>query len=83
MGTSTSKGLGKGKGVEPIRKDQAKVPLGSLMFGEVERRLDVLLFRACFAPSAYAAKMMVVNGQVTVNGVKVGLYIILLGRADS
>ena len=63
--------MNKGKGVEERQKNTAKVPLGSLMFGEVERRLDVLVFRACFAPSAYAAKMLVVNGQVTLNGVKV------------
>lgn len=72
VGSSNAGKLSKGKGVE---EKQAKVPLGSLMFGQVERRLDVLVFRACFAPSAYAAKMLVVNGHVTLNGVKVSLSV--------
>ncbi|KAJ6465130.1 hypothetical protein DFH09DRAFT_1225659 [Mycena vulgaris] len=43
-------------------------PIGSLMFAEVERRLDVLIFRACFAHSVYDARRLVVHGKVLLNG---------------
>ena len=39
-----------------------------MMFLDVERRLDVLVFRACLASSVYQAKEFVVNGHVKVNG---------------
>lgn len=47
------------------------VPLASLMFAEVEKRLDTVVFRCCFADSVYRARMMVVHGKVRVNGTKV------------
>lgn len=46
-------------------------PVGSLMFSEVERRIDVVIFRACLAHSVYDARRMVVHGQVLLNGKKV------------
>ena len=46
-------------------------PVGSLMFTEVERRIDVLIFRACFAPSVYEARRLVIHGSVLLNGKKV------------
>lgn len=52
----------------------AQTPLGSLMFIEVERRLDTFIFRCCFAPSVYQARQMVIHGKVLVNGYKVGQY---------
>jgi ribosomal protein S4 len=45
-----------------------RVPVGTMMFAEVERRLDVLVFRACFATSVWQAKSMVVHGKVKLNG---------------
>ena len=48
-------------------------PVGSLMFMEVERRIDVVIFRACLAPSVYEARRMVVHGSVLLNGKKVRL----------
>ncbi|KAH9830214.1 uncharacterized protein C8Q71DRAFT_862785 [Rhodofomes roseus] len=45
-------------------------PVGSLMFIEVERRIDVLIFRSCFAQSVYEARRMVVHGDVMLNGKK-------------
>ncbi|KAL7748428.1 hypothetical protein RI367_006120 [Sorochytrium milnesiophthora] len=45
-------------------------PMQTLTFAEVERRLDVVLFRSCFAPSVYAARQMVSSGKVTLNGQK-------------
>jgi ribosomal protein S4 len=52
-------------------KKAASAPVGSLMFMEVERRIDVFLFRSCFATSAYQARQLVVHGKVTLNGEKV------------
>jgi len=46
-------------------------PVGSLMFAEVERRIDVFLFRACFAHSVYEARRLVVHGYVKLNGKQV------------
>lgn len=48
-------------------------PVGSLMFSEVERRIDVVIFRACLAHSVYDARRMVVHGKVLLNGKKVRL----------
>ncbi|GAA5828878.1 hypothetical protein JCM11251_005905 [Rhodosporidiobolus azoricus] len=47
---------------------QARVPLASLMFAEVEKRLDTVVFRCCFADSVYKARAMVLHGKVTLNG---------------
>jgi hypothetical protein len=49
----------------------ALAPVGSLMFGEVERRIDVLIFRANLAHSVYEARRLVIHGDVKLNGVKV------------
>ncbi|SGY23998.1 BQ5605_C019g09001 [Microbotryum silenes-dioicae] len=51
-------------------KTLERVPLASLMFAEIEKRLDTVVFRCCFAHSVYKARMMVVHGKVSVNGVK-------------
>ncbi len=50
---------------------QALAPVGSLMFTEVERRIDVFIFRCCFAHSVYEARRMVIHGNVLLNGKKV------------
>ncbi|GAA5895993.1 hypothetical protein JCM6882_005581 [Rhodosporidiobolus microsporus] len=52
-------------------KEEARVPLASLMFAEVEKRLDTVVFRCCFADSIYKARAMVIHGKVTLNGRKV------------
>lgn len=61
---------GKGKGAAA---EGSKVPLASMMFAEVEKRLDTVVFRCCFADSIYRARMMVVHGKVKLNGRKVSL----------
>ena len=43
-------------------------PITMLMMREVERRLDVVVFRCCFAHSASHARMLVLHGKVSVNG---------------
>jgi ribosomal protein S4 len=46
-------------------------PVGSLMVSEVERRIDVFIFRCCFAHSVYEARRLVIHGDVLLNGKKV------------
>ena len=53
-------------------------PVGSLMFSEVERRIDVFLFRACFAHSVYEARRLVIHGNVMLNGKKVYFCCLLM-----
>ncbi|KAF9004588.1 hypothetical protein BDQ17DRAFT_1354294 [Cyathus striatus] len=48
--------------------NRGMAPVGSLMFSEVERRLDVFVFRCCFAHSVYEARRLVIQGHVSVNG---------------
>lgn len=56
-----------------LEEDRAKglAPVGSLMFSEIERRIDVVIFRACMATSVYEARRLVVHGDVLLNGKKV------------
>ncbi|OBZ77452.1 37S ribosomal protein S4-like protein [Grifola frondosa] len=55
-----------------LEAEQTKglAPVGSMMFMEVERRVDVFIFRACFAHSVYEARRMVIHGDVLLNGRK-------------
>ena len=55
------------------KEEDAKglAPVGSLMFTEIERRIDVIIFRACLAHSVYEARRLVVHGDVLLNGKKV------------
>jgi len=55
---------------EEIEK-KGMAPVGSLMMAEVERRIDVFLFRCCFAHSVYEARRLVIHGDVMLNGKKV------------
>lgn len=50
------------------KERESRTPIGTMMFREVERRLDVLVFRACFATSVWQARQMVVHRKVRVNG---------------
>ncbi|KAJ6551428.1 hypothetical protein B0H19DRAFT_1157605 [Mycena capillaripes] len=53
---------------EKEEENKGLAPIGSLMFAEVERRLDVLIFRSCFAHSIYEARRLVIHGNVLLNG---------------
>lgn len=55
------------------KEEEGSAPVGTMMFSEVERRLDVLVFRSCFASSVWQAKAFVVGGKVKLNGVVVSL----------
>lgn len=61
------------KEAKRLESERAKglAPVGSLMFREVERRIDVLVFRSCLAHSVYEARRLVVHGDVLLNGKKV------------
>lgn len=48
--------------------DLASAPVGSLMFLEVEKRIDTIVFRACLATSVYQARHLVLAGKVKLNG---------------
>lgn len=43
-------------------------PVTSLMFTELERRIDHLVFRCCLASSIYEARRFVIQGHVKLNG---------------
>ena len=58
------------------------VPMGSLMYGTVERRLDVCVHRACFAESVYTARRMVLGGNVKLNGQIVSCALRRAGQWD-
>jgi ribosomal protein S4 len=54
------------------KKDKDHLPpIQSIMFGELERRVDVVVFRSHFAKSIWQARQMVVQGKVMINGKKV------------
>lgn len=59
------------KGVEISGEE--KMPIASLFLRDVERRLDVIVHRCCYARSAREGRAMVVQGKVKLNGVKVRL----------
>ena len=46
-------------------------PIQTLMYAELERRVDVVLFRSHFCDSIFSARKAVSSGHVMVNGVKV------------
>ncbi|KAL4399332.1 mitochondrial small ribosomal subunit protein [Malassezia pachydermatis] len=48
--------------------DTPTPPVKSLFVRDVERRIDTVVFRCCFAHSVYYARSMVLHGKVTING---------------
>ena len=63
--------------MEEEMEKKGMAPVGSLMFVEVERRLDVFLFRCCFVHSVYEARRLIIHGYVKLNGVKVGVLVLV------
>ncbi len=72
--------LDKERKAKEKQEQLARSPVGSLMFVEVERRMDTVLFRSCFAESVYKARQMILHGRVKLNGVKVSLVVCVLIR---
>ena len=44
------------------------VPYHTLLFSEIERRLDSVLYRSCLVPSVYDARTHIYQGHVRVEG---------------
>jgi ribosomal protein S4 len=57
-------------------EEKGMAPVGSLMFAEVERRIDVFIFRCCFVHSVYEARRLVIHGDVYLNGKKVRVFVV-------
>lgn len=55
---------------QKVVEEMDQMPTASLFMRDVERRLDVVVFRSCFARSAYESRAMVIQGKVKLNGVK-------------
>ncbi|KAI8967104.1 hypothetical protein BDF20DRAFT_251531 [Mycotypha africana] len=55
---------------QPKEVNKRHPPAATLMYGELERRLDFVVFRSNFCPSIYAARQLCVHGKVLVNGKK-------------
>ncbi|EGN94389.1 hypothetical protein SERLA73DRAFT_163002 [Serpula lacrymans var. lacrymans S7.3] len=62
--------LEKQKKLQEEEERKGLAPVGSLMLTEVERRIDVFMFRCCFAHSVYEARRLVIHGYVLLNGKK-------------
>ncbi|KIJ09111.1 hypothetical protein PAXINDRAFT_172615 [Paxillus involutus ATCC 200175] len=62
--------LGRAERRKKEEDEKGLAPVGSLMVAEVERRIDVFIFRCCFAHSVYDARRMVIHGHVMLNGKK-------------
>lgn len=60
-------------------EEKGLAPVGSLMFSEVERRIDTIVFRSCFAHSIYEARRLIIHGDVKLNGKKVCLGSFIIG----
>ena len=53
---------------EVASHEQPVPPVSNLFLRDIERRLDVVVFRCCFARSAYHGRMLVLHGKVSING---------------
>lgn len=65
---SANKQDGLSKWNKQSNKPSESTPVTSLMFIELERRLDHLLFRSCMASSIYQARSFITQGHVKLNG---------------
>jgi small subunit ribosomal protein S4 len=55
---------------------------GEQMIGLLERRLDLVVFRAKFVPTPFAARQIVNHGHVSVNGKRVNIASYLVKEGD-
>ncbi|MEA3062521.1 MAG: small subunit ribosomal protein, partial [Sphingomonadales bacterium] len=53
-----------------IEADRMKGDTSQNLIGLLERRLDMIVYRAKFAPTIWAARQLVSHGHIRVNGVK-------------
>ncbi len=52
------------------KRSRIKGDTGQNLIGLLERRLDMIVYRAKFAPTIFAARQIVSHGHIMVNGVK-------------
>ncbi|KAM0791307.1 hypothetical protein ACM66B_005779 [Microbotryomycetes sp. NB124-2] len=69
-------------GQQDVATTSQRVPLASMMFSQLERRIDTVVFRCCFAHSVYRARQMVIHGKVKLNGRRVTDANIMLNPGD-
>jgi small subunit ribosomal protein S4 len=60
----------KGKLSDYVEATRMKGDASQNLIGLLERRLDMVVFRAKFAPTIWAARQLVSHGHIRVNGVK-------------
>ena len=58
-------------GIKQVSRRTKRVPYMNMVYHQLERRLDVAIWRALFASSTKQARQFCVHGGVTVNGRKV------------
>ncbi|RGB34732.1 hypothetical protein C1646_624208 [Rhizophagus diaphanus] len=56
-----------------VQKEEQHPPVSVLTYASLERRLDFIVFRSCFASSIWAARQIIIHGKVSVNGKKVSV----------
>ncbi|WVQ71900.1 hypothetical protein IAR50_001442 [Cryptococcus sp. DSM 104548] len=64
------------------KAEDSRAPIGTMLFADVERRLDVAIFRACFAQNVWEGRRYVVQGHVKLNGQVVRNPNVLLNPGD-
>ncbi|GBB90477.1 hypothetical protein RclHR1_17460004 [Rhizophagus clarus] len=55
------------------QKEEKHPSVSVLTYASLERRLDFIVFRSCFASSIWAARQIIIHGKVNVNGKKVSV----------
>lgn len=62
--------------------DRMKGDTGQNLIGLLERRLDAVIYRACFVPTVFAARQFVSHKHVTVNGKIINIPSYLVKEGD-
>ncbi|PWN37511.1 alpha-L RNA-binding motif-containing protein [Meira miltonrushii] len=62
--------------------EQERLPVITLFLRDVERRLDTVVHRCCFARSAREARALIVHGKVKLNGIQTTVAGTLLNPGD-
>ena len=62
---------GRGSGRDHLRRKVRPVPYMNMIYHQLERRLDVAVWRALFVSSVKQGRQFILHGSVKVNGRKV------------
>ena len=66
---------GRGSGRDELREKPRAVPYMNMIYHQLERRLDVAVWRALFVSSVKQGRQFILHGSVKVNGRKVCLVL--------